>query len=164
MLRLERDRGYIATSMCLARGFSHPLLIMVVLAAAVAESETRPAPQELISRAHQLADLSSLGPYVMTADVIVNPGSKQEQAGRLVVHRDAAKARVDLEFGNRVDSRVTVGPRVYYDPMAVLIGGDWLNQIDRAWDSGVPVWRGEASYKLEKLSSSHIGGRDAWCM
>jgi hypothetical protein len=152
-----RLKGYPLTATC--------LLFLLLSTAATSVTEDKPSPEQLVAQAHKLADLSSLGPYVLTGDFIVNPGTKQEVAGALVVHRKGSSARVDLQFGNRVDSRVSVGDKYFYNPSNILLGGNWLNQIDRSWDPELPQpGSGESEFKLERLSHSKISGRDAWCM
>ena len=51
-------------------------------------AQETPAPQQLIDAAHKASDLSQLGPYILNANVVVNPGDKKnEKTGRLTIAR-----------------------------------------------------------------------------
>src|SRR6185503_11144066 len=73
------------------------VLWYVVLVSAFAQQT--PDSQQLVDAVHKASDLSQLGPYVLTARVVVNPGdNKREQVGTLTISRDHDLSRDELKI------------------------------------------------------------------
>ena len=141
-----------------------PACLAALLLAAGALAGDKPSPQELLDGAHKAADLSALGPYVLTGTLVVNPGTKKELTGSLAVYRDRDRARVDVVVANRSETRITVGNKDYVDPERILFGGSWLEEFDLIWDPERPRVGESGSKKWANIRKQKIGGVDAWCM
>jgi protein TonB len=124
-----------------------------------------PSAQQLLDAAHKASDLTSLGPYVLHATVVVNPGNSDERRGRLTISRDHDRARVSLEFAGNTEERVISGDKVFVHPGPSMLFASGLSEFDQSWDPGRPQkfsLRGHPSYGKVRAEKSHE--RDAWCM
>ena len=133
--------------------------------AGVTTAQKTPTAKELIEQAHKATDLSRLGPYVLTAELIANPGTKAEQKGTIGVHRDGERARVDVQVGDRTETRITIGSKDYLDPNKTLFSGTWLNEFDRLWDSERPMKNvGNGKLKSVSVAKQKINGHETFCI
>ncbi|MGC2696791.1 MAG: energy transducer TonB [Candidatus Angelobacter sp.] len=141
------------------------LALLLALLTHGAFGEDKPTPQTLLDAAHKMADLSTLGPYILTGTLVVNPGTKKELTGSLAVYRDRDRARVDVQISGRNETRITIGNKDYVDPDRILFSGWWLNEPDRLWDPKRPGKGVRHSQdKWENVSRHKIGDTTAWCM
>lgn len=131
----------------------------------IASAEQTPTPQQLLDAAHRASDLTSLGSYVLHANVVVNPGNRDERRGKLTISRDHDRARISLEFPGHTEERVISGDKVYIHPEQWMLFAAGLSEFDQSWDPGRPQKfsiRGRSSYRNVHAEKSHE--RDAWCM
>jgi hypothetical protein len=71
------------------------LLVLLLLCPGLisASAEKAPSPQQLLDAVHKATDLSSVGPYILQAALIVNPNDlKTERRGTLTIVRDHDRA------------------------------------------------------------------------
>jgi len=59
-----------------------------------------PALPKMIARANALTDLSAIGPYEFHARILVEPGSSHSQQGEIMIYRDQARSRMELQLGD----------------------------------------------------------------
>jgi hypothetical protein len=90
-----------------------PALLILVCGICPAISQNLPQPQELIQAANSASDLSGIRPYTLRATLVVKPGSKEKNRGRLTIYQDKERSRAELEFGSYRELRVVLGSREY---------------------------------------------------
>jgi hypothetical protein len=140
------------------------ILLMCCKLVSVSEQQ-RPSPQQLLDAAHKASDLTSLGPYVLHATVVVNPGNRDERRGKLTIFRDHDRARVSLEFPGYAEERVISGDKVYIHPEQWMLFAEGLSEFDQSWDPGRAQKfsiRAHPTFGNVHAEKSHE--RDAWCM
>lgn len=130
-----------------------------------ASAEQAPSAQQLLDAAHKVSDLSPLGPYVLTARVVLNPGdSKREQAGTLTISRDRELSRVELKINGKDEVQIRRNHASYIVPSQTLLPASGLIGFDKSWD---PLhWKemeSDDKYKLGKAHAESIGEHRAWC-
>ncbi len=130
-----------------------------------AHGEDKPSPRQLIDAAHKTSDLMVLGSYILSASVVVNPGTSKEQTGSLAVYRDRDRARVDMAVAGGTETRITLGNKNYLDPDKMLIASAWPFEFDRSWDPQ----HAERNIFLvrpapQSVSRRKIRGIEAWCV
>jgi hypothetical protein len=137
---------------------------LVGLLAVSAFGADKSSPQELLDAAHKNADLSSLGSYILTGMLVVNPG-KKEQTGTVALYRDHDRVRVDFQIAGRTETRISIGQKDYVEPAEILVAGTWLTELDRLWDPERPAkgvshpadpWKAPSSRKIDGIA--------AWCL
>jgi TonB family protein len=131
----------------------------------LAGDEQAPDPQQLLDAVHKAADLSALGPFVLTARVVVNPGDgKREQTGKLTISRDHDLSRTELEIAGTDQVQIDRDHKSYIVPGQALLAASGLIGLDRTWD---PLAGKEpefaTTYKLGKAHAETIGKNRAWC-
>jgi len=123
-----------------------------------------PTAQQIIDAAHLKSDLAGNAPYVLTGRVVVNPGEKNEQTGRVTIYRDRDRSRVDLQLGNYSETRISVGDRRYIPRGKHLLNTMGLPDLDESWDPGRPPrFATDSAYKFGKVKKTTINSRPAWC-
>jgi TonB family protein len=140
-------------------------ILPLCLGLMASSAEKAPDPQQLLDAAHKASDLSPLGPYVLTARVIVSPGdSKREQAGTLTISRDHELSRVELKINGKDEVQIRRNHTSYIVPSQTLLPTSGLIGFDKSWD---PSHQRETEigdkYKLGKVHAENIGERRAWC-
>lgn len=55
-------------------------LVLALACASGSAFEKKPSPEQLVTQAHKLADHTGIGPYVLTAQLIANPGKRGQRA------------------------------------------------------------------------------------
>jgi TonB family protein len=130
-----------------------------------ARDEQTPDTQQLLNSVHKISDLTLLGPYVLTARIVINPGdNKREQAGTLVISRDHDLSRVELKIGGTDEVQIHRNHVSYIVPSQSLLPESGLTNFDKTWD---PSRSGEIEiadkYKLGKAHAESIGENRAWC-
>lgn len=142
------------------------VLISLMCCSLVSVSDQqRPSPQQLLDAAHKVSDLTSLGSYVLHANVVVNPGNRDERRGKLTISRDHDRARIILEFPGHTEERVISGDKVYIHPEQWMLFAAGLSEFDQSWDPGRPqkfALRAHPAFGNVHAEKSHE--RDAWCM
>src|SRR5689334_20156656 len=146
------------------RTFSALFLLSFVLTIC-SNAQDNPSPEQVVQAAHQLADLSQNGPYVLTATVVVNAGSPgKETSGRLTIYRDHDHSRAELQIAGYDEVRVAVGDKHYIAIEQYLLFTTGLERFDQSWDplewegglSGRKAWYGEPKKETRD-------GGEAWC-
>ncbi len=123
-----------------------------------------PTAQQLIDAAHRKSDLTGMAPYVLTGRVVVNPGEKNEQTGRLTIYRDRDRSRVDLQLRDYSETRISASDKEYIPRGKHLLNATGLSAFDESWDPGRPPhFANEPAYKLGKVKKTMIDSRPAWC-
>ena len=139
------------------------VLWYVVLVSAFAQQT--PDSQQLFDAVHKASDLSQLGPYVLTARVVVNPGdNKREQVGTLTISRDHDLFRDELKINGKDEVQIRRNRASYIVPSQTLLAASGLIDFDRSWD---PLYlkrmENDAKYKLSKAHAKNIGEHHTWC-
>jgi TonB family protein len=136
-----------------------------VLFAAYGAAQEIPTPQQLIDAAHKVSDLSQLGPYILNANVVVNPGDKKhESAGLLAIAHDHGRTRVELAFGGVHETRIFLDNKEYVEPGKGQLYTAELNRFDQSWDPAhVLQSRFAAKYRFGEVRREKVQGVDAWC-
>lgn len=142
------------------------VLISLMFCSLVSVSDQqRPSPQQLLDAAHKASDLTSLGSYVLHANVVVNPGNRDERRGKLTISRDHDRAQIILKFPGHTEERVISGDKVYIHPEQWMLFAAGLSEFDQSWDPGRPqkfALRAHPAFGNVHAEKSHK--RDAWCM
>jgi TonB family protein len=130
-----------------------------------ASAQQAPSAQQLLDAAHKATDLSSLGPYVLHATVIVNPGDpKIERDAKLTIVRDHDRARFTLESDGRAEERVVLGSKQFVVPGQGTLAGMGLANFDQSWDPGrPPQFATHETVSFGRVHRQKIQGHDAWC-
>lgn len=139
--------------------------MLAVFGYSSAHDEQSPDPQQLLDAVHKVSDLSPLGPYVLTARVVLNPGdSKREHAGTLTISRDHDLSRVELKINGKDEVQIRRNHASYIVPSQTLLPASGLIGFDKSWD---PLhWKemeSDDKYKLGKAHAESIGEHRAWC-
>jgi TonB family protein len=135
------------------------LCFLPAIASLAASAQEPPTPQQLIDAAHKVLDLTSLGPYTLTANVVVDSGDeKTRKTGRLMIVRDRDRTREELEFGGAREIRLFLGGKQYIVSLG-LLSGLGLMDFDRRWD---PVHF--IASRFNSVRRDKVEGADAWCM
>lgn len=109
--------------------------------------------------------MTGIVPYVLTGTVVVNPGEKNEQTGRLTIYRDRDRSRVDLQFRDYSETWISAGDRRYIPRGKQLLNATGLSTLDESWDPGRPPRTSLApAYKFGKVKKEAIDGHPAWCL
>jgi TonB family protein len=130
-----------------------------------ASADQAPSAQQLLDAAHKVSDLSPLGPYVLTARVVLNPGdSKREHAGTLTISHDHDLSRVELKIDGKDEVQTRRNHASYIVPSQTMLPASGLIGFDKSWD---PLhWKemeNDDKYKLGKVHAENIGEHRAWC-
>jgi TonB family protein len=138
------------------------VLWYVVLVSAFAQQT--PDSQQLFDAVHKASDLSQLGPYVLTARVVVNPGdNKREQVGTLTISRDHDLFRDELKINGKDEVQIRRNHVSYIVPSQTTLFASGLLGFDKNWD---PLsWKDMegGQYKLGKAHAETVDGHQAWC-
>ena len=141
------------------------LVSLLYLSLLPASAEQAPTPQELLDAEHKATDLSSVGAYILRADVVVNPNSPAlERRGTLTIVRDHDRARFTLESNGKTQQRVVLGKKQFFSPEQETLFGMGLNDFDYSWDPGrPPQFASNERPAFGKVRAQKIQGREAWC-
>ncbi len=147
--------------------------IFLVLACVVpVQAQNAPTAQQLLDTAHRQADLSSLGPYKLTANFLVTPldkkgrpNEKKQQQGTLTILRDHDRVRFEAQFGTDHETQFQAGNIRYVDPNGTLLTMFGLVNFDQSWDPERPA-KGQShrQYTLSEPSRKKINDAEAWCL
>jgi Gram-negative bacterial TonB protein C-terminal len=104
-------------------------------------AQTTPSAQQLFDNSHTRADLTALGPYKLTADLLVTPFDKKgrpdpmkQQTGKLTIFRDHDHALIEARVGAESGTQIQVGAIRYIDLKSGLLAALNLENFDRSWD------------------------------
>jgi Gram-negative bacterial TonB protein C-terminal len=123
-----------------------------------------PMPQQLLDSAHSAEDLSSVEPYVLSAEITLNASDKKRQkTGRLKVTRDHDRARVELELGGTREIRTFIGSKEYVLPGQSFLFTARLFDFDHLWDPESRLFRDNVNSNFGNVHQGKVGGRPAWC-
>lgn len=89
------------------------LLLFLCICFSASALSDRPETRQLIQATNARSDPAKTGPYSLLADVIVNPGTKQELHGQLRLLRDSNRSRIDLQFRDYHETHVREGNKLY---------------------------------------------------
>jgi TonB family protein len=140
-------------------------LLLLCLGLMSASAEQAPSAQQLLDAAHKATDRSSAGPYILRADVVVNPNSPAlERRGKLTIVRDHDRARFTLESNGKTQQRVVLGKKQFFSPEQGTLFGMGLKDFDYSWDPGRPEqFAVNENRSFGKVRAQKIQERDAWC-
>jgi TonB-like protein len=128
-------------------------------------AQQAPTPQQLLDLAHNAEDLSSLEPYVLTAEITLNANDKKrQQTGHLTLIRDHDRARVELEIGDSREVRTFIGSKEYVLPGQSFLYTAKLYDFDHLWDPEAQIFRGIENGNYVNVHQDKVSGRPAWCM
>jgi TonB family protein len=141
------------------------LAVLWYVAIVFAFAQQTPDSQQLFDAVHKASDLSQLGPYVLTARVVVNLGdNKREQAGTLTISRDRELSRVELKINGKDEVQIHRNHVSYIVPSQTLLPASGLIGFDKSWDPA--HWKQmeeDEKYKLGKAHDETAGEHRAWC-
>ena len=146
--------------------------IFLVLACVMQiQAQNAPTAQQLLDIAHRQADLSSLGPFKLTATFLVTPldkkgrpNAKKQQQGTLTILRDHDRVRFEAQLGADHETQFQIGKIRYVDPNGGLLTMFGLVDFDQSWDPERPAKdRLHRQYTLTEPSRKKINDADAWC-
>lgn len=124
-----------------------------------------PTPQQLLDLAHNAEDLSSLEPYVLTAEITLNANDKKRQkTGHITITRDRERARVELELGGVREIRTFIGSKEYVLPGQSFLYTAKLYDFDHLWDPEAQLFRGIENGNYVNVHQEKVSGRPTWCM
>jgi Gram-negative bacterial TonB protein C-terminal len=136
------------------------------------QAQNAPTAQQLLDTAHRQANLSSVGPYKLTATFLVTPldkkgrpNPKKQQQGTLTILRDHDRVRFEAQLGAERDTQFQIGDIRYIDSNGALLTMFSLVDFDQSWDPERPA-KGQLhrQYTLSELSRKKINDADAWCL
>lgn len=141
------------------------LFLITLLFTIDSHAQDTPSAEQLVQAAHQLADLSQNGSYVLTATVVVNPGAAgKETSGRLTIYRDHDRSRTELQILNQQELRVSTGNKTYIMKGQYLESVMGLAGFDQSWD---PLYLESPltikSSWYSKPAKDSRNGIEAWC-
>lgn len=163
----ERGCSRIEAVLRWQSGVTLLLLLTLTLGA-----QTTPSARQLFDNSHNRADLTALGPYKLTGDLLVTPldkkgraDPKKQQMGKLTIFRDHDHALIVAQVGAESETQIQAGTIRYIDPKSGLLAALDLENFDRSWDperSGRgPV---DPKYTLENPSSEKKNGLNKLCV
>lgn len=91
------------------------LALSVVLAhpALPAIADDHPETKQLIDIVNAQSDPAKLGPYELVANVLINPGKRDQQSGVLRFYRDQDHSRAELQLGAYQETLLKHGNKLY---------------------------------------------------
>ncbi len=148
-----------------SRWLSVATLALTGLISLSVSAQQIPSPQQLLDSAHKAADLSSLEPYVLTAEITLNANDKKRQkTGRITVTREHERARVELNMGGSSEVRIFIGSKEYVLPGQSFLFTTNLFDFDHLWDPEGRIFHQFENANFENVHQEKVGGRPAWCM
>jgi hypothetical protein len=145
--------------------------LLLLTCCCVLTAQDTPSPQQLVPAIHQATDLSLLGPYVLTAELVATPrdkhgkpDEKKRQAGQLTVYRDHGRARFELRSGKQLETEVRIGSTRYVNPNQTALMALDLEDFDQSWDpeSGTAA-AAQAPFSWGDIVRKKIGDIDVVC-
>jgi hypothetical protein len=122
-------------------------------------------PQQILDSAHSSANLSSLEPYILTAEITLNANDKKRQkTGHITITRDRERARVELELGGVREIRTFIGSKEYVLPGQSFLYTAKLYDFDHLWDPEAQLFRGIENANYVNVHQEKVSGRPTWCM
>lgn len=139
------------------------LLVLVVLWAVFVRgltAEDLPQPQQLMQAANEISSLSKIRPYILTATVVLQPGTKNQKSGKLTIYRGQGSYRSELEIGSYRQLEWTQNGklRIARSTSYPLPGLRNITEIDRFLDLRFPP---ETAFS--KVSKKTLNGIAAFC-
>jgi hypothetical protein len=131
-----------------------------------ASAQDIPSAQQLLDSAHQISDLAQIGPYILKATLLVNPGNKKkEKTGKLTVSRDHDRARVELDLDGLHEVRIYLGSKQYIQNGAGALFISGFQEVDRLWDpEKTSRFHATSQYSLSEVKKEKLHGTEAWCV
>lgn len=118
------------------------LALSVVLAhpALAAVADDHPETKQLIDIVNAQSDPAKLGPYELVANVLINPGKRDQQSGVLRFYRDQDHSRAELQLGAYQETLLKHGNKLYIarSDGPVLRTRDLLS-IEHFWRIRMPL-------------------------
>jgi TonB family protein len=156
----ERGCSRIEAVLRWQSGVALLLLLTLTLGA-----QTTPSAQQLFDNSHNRADLTALGPYKLTGDLLVTPldkkgraDPKKQQIGKLTIFRDHDHALIVAQVGAESETQIQVGTIRYIDPKSDLLAALDLDP-ERSGRALV-----EPKYTLDNPSSEKMNGLNKLCV
>ncbi len=95
----------------------------------------KPTAQQLIDAANAASDLAKFGPFELSADLVINPGTRAEAGGHLQIYGDKDRRRAELQLGTYQEVRLHLGDKLYISrsETSPVFGFGRIMNLDHIW-------------------------------